>query len=188
MNIARLLVKFFKYSKKTNSPLKPKKCEFKTKETKYLGMIIGNGQIQMDPKGVKAIKEWLNHKNKKELQQFLRFTNFYQWFIKGYSKVVKPLMKLTGNEIWMWKEEQPEAFDELKRQVCSNPILIIPIDKASYQVEVDTSDYTIGGILSQKINNKWHPVTYMSKALSETERNYEIYDIQRNAHNYDSFR
>ena len=57
--------------------LKSEKCEFETKETKYLEMIIGNGQIWMDLKKVKAIREWPNPKNKKELQQFLEFTNFY---------------------------------------------------------------------------------------------------------------
>ena len=43
-------------------------------------------------------------------------------------------------------------------------------------MEVDSSDYASGGVLSQKIDDKWHPVAYMSKALNETERNYEIYD------------
>jgi hypothetical protein len=156
--------------------LKPEKCEFEKTETKYLGMIIGNGQICMDPTKVQAISEWPNPKNKKELQQFLGFMNFYRRFIEGYSKVVKPLTKLTGNEPWTWQQEQQESFNELRKRVCSNPILVIPIDNAPYQLEADASDYAIGGILSQKINNKWHPVAYMSKALSETERNYEIYD------------
>jgi hypothetical protein len=57
--------------------LKPKKCEFEETETKYLGMIIGNGEIHMDPTKVQAISEWPNPKNKNELQQFLGFTNFY---------------------------------------------------------------------------------------------------------------
>ena len=57
--------------------LKPEKCEFETMETKYLGMIIGNRQIKMYPKKVEAIKQWPNPRNKKELQQFLGFSNFY---------------------------------------------------------------------------------------------------------------
>ena len=156
--------------------LKPQKCKFEMRETKYLGMIIGNGQIRMDPKKVEAINKWSNPKNKKELQQFLGFANFYRRFIEGYSKVVKPLTKLTGNEIWKWNKEQQDAFDELKRLVCTNPVLTIPLDDALFRMEVDASDYAIGGILSQKVDDKWRPVAYMSQALSETERNYEIYD------------
>ena len=130
----------------------------------------------MDPKKVEAIDKWLNPKNKKELQQFLGFANFYRQFIEGYSKVVKPLTKLTGNEMWKWDKEQQDAFNELKRLVCTNPVLMIPLDNAPFRVEVDASDYAIGGILSQKVDDKWRPVAYMSQALSETERNYEIYD------------
>jgi hypothetical protein len=101
--------------------------------------------------------------------------NLYRQFIEGYSKVVKPLTKLTVNESWTWQQEQQEAFDELKKRVCSNLILVIPINNAPYRLEVDTLDFAIGGILSQKIDNKWHPIAYMSKVLSETKHNYKIY-------------
>ena len=154
--------------------LKPEKCKFETTETKYLGMIIRNGQVKMDPKKVEAIAKWVNPRNKKELQQFPGFVNFYWWFIQGYSKVVKPLTM--GNKIWKWNKEQQDTFDELICFVCTNPILIIPLDNAPFWMEVDTSDYAVGGVLSQKVEDKWQPVTYMSQALSETQRNYEIYN------------
>jgi len=50
------------------------------------------------------------------------------------------------------------------------------IDDAPYHLETDTSDYTLGTVLSQKQDNKWHPVAFLSKSLNEAERNYEIYD------------
>ena len=78
--------------------------------------------------------------------------------------------------MWRWTEEQQKAFDELNHLVCLNPILMIPLDNAPFWMEVDASDYAIGGILSQKVDGKWRPIAYMSQALSETERNYEIYD------------
>ena len=90
--------------------------------------------------------------------------------------MVKLLTKLTGNETWKWDKEQQDAFDELKCLVCMNPILMIPLDNAPFMMGVDASDYAIGKILSQKVNDMWQPVAYMSQALSETERNYEIYD------------
>ena len=104
------------------------------------------------------------------------FANFYRRFIKGFSGVVKPLTKLTGNEPWAWGTEQKEAFEELKVRVCSEPIISIPIDNAPYRVEADASNYACGAILSQKQEGKWHPIAYMSKAFTETERNYKIYD------------
>ena len=107
---------------------------------------------------------------------FLGYANFYQHFIKGFSGVVKPLTKLTGNEPWKWEEEQTKAFNELKARVCSEPVIAIPIDNAPYRVEANASDYAAGAVLSQKQEGKWHPIAYMSKAFSDVKRNYEIYN------------
>ena len=60
--------------------------------------------------------------------------------------------------------------------MCSKPVLTIPVDNALYRLEADSSDYASGAVLSQKVNDKWHPIAYMSKALNKMERNYEIYD------------
>jgi hypothetical protein len=38
------------------------------------------------------------------------------------------------------------------------------------------SDYTLGAVLSQECNGKWHPVAFLLKAMTNTERNYEIYN------------
>jgi Reverse transcriptase (RNA-dependent DNA polymerase) len=106
--------------------LKPQKCECKKEEMKYLGMIIGHGKVWMDPMKVAAVAEWPTPKNKKEVQQFLGFTNYYRPFIRGFSGIARPLTLLTGNESWHWKTEQQEAFKEVKKRICSEPVLIIP--------------------------------------------------------------
>ena len=66
--------------------LKPKKCDFEKKEIDYLGVIIGNGQIQMDPKKLKGVADWPIPRNPTEIRKFLGFTSYYCYFIKGYSK------------------------------------------------------------------------------------------------------
>ena len=44
-------------------------------------------------------------------------------------------------------------------------------------MEVDTSDYTTGGVLSMEgEDGKWRPVAFLSKSLNEIERNYKIHD------------
>jgi hypothetical protein len=156
--------------------LKPAKCEFEKEEMKHLGMIIRNGQVRMDPAKVAAIADWPIPKNKKEIQKFLGFANYYRRFIKDFSGIAKPLTSLTGNEQWVWNPNQQTTFEEIKKWICSEPVLTIPIDNTPYRLEADASDYASGAVLSQKINNKWHPVAYMSKAFNETERNYDIYN------------
>ncbi|SJL00960.1 uncharacterized protein ARMOST_04273 [Armillaria ostoyae] len=156
--------------------LKAEKCEFEVLETEYLGVIISEGQVRMDPVKLAGIAEWPTPTKKKELQSFLGFTNFYRKFIKNYSKVVRALTQLTGNAEWTWGAAQNQAFQQLKRQMAEDVILAIPNRTGRFRVEADASNGAIGAVLSQEQDGKWRPVAFMSKALTATERNYEIYD------------
>ncbi len=156
--------------------LKAEKCEFKTLETEHLRVIINEGSICMDPVKIAGIAAWPVPTKKVQLQSFLGFTNFYQRFIRGYSKVVKPMMQLTGNDPWKWGEAQQKAFEELKRLLAEEVVLAIPTEDGKFRVEVDASEGVIGAVLSQEQDGKWRPVTFLSKSLTVTEQNYEIYD------------
>ncbi|SJL13333.1 uncharacterized protein ARMOST_16773 [Armillaria ostoyae] len=156
--------------------LKAEKCEFEVLETEYLGVIISEGQVRMDPVKLAGIAEWPTPTKKKELQSFLGFTNFYRKFIKNYSKVVRALTQLTGNAEWTWGAAQNQAFQQLKKQMAEDVILAIPTPNGRFRVEADASNGAIGAVLSQEQDGKWRPVAFMSKALTATERNYEIYD------------
>ena len=117
--------------------LKLEKCWFSKKEIKFLGLIISEDSIKMDPGKVRAIKEWPIPTTKRELQQFLGFVNFYQQFVEGYAKIAKPLTKLTGKEEWQWEMEQQEAFEGLKEQIIQEITLAIPNNEGQFQIEVD---------------------------------------------------
>ncbi|SJL06853.1 uncharacterized protein ARMOST_10195 [Armillaria ostoyae] len=156
--------------------LKAEKCEFEVLETEYLGVIISEGQVRMDPVKLAGIAEWPTPTKKKELQSFLGFTNFYRKFIKNYSKVVRALTQLTGNAEWTWGAAQNQAFQQLKKQMAEDVVLAIPNATGRFRVEADASNGAIGAVLSQEQDGRWRPVAFMSKALTATERNYEIYD------------
>ncbi len=94
--------------------LKAEKCEFEVLETEYLGVIISENSILMEPVKIAGIAEWPTPTKKQELQSFLGFTNFYQKFIKNYLKVIKVLTALTGLAPWKWTRAQDKAFAELK--------------------------------------------------------------------------
>ncbi len=156
--------------------LKAEKCEFEVLEMEYLGVIISKNSICMDPVKITRIAEWPTPWQKKELQSFLGFTNFYQKFIKMYSKVVHLLTQLMGNTEWKWMEVQDKAFQELKRWMAEDIIIAIPMETDPFRVEADTSEGAVGAVLSQKQNGVWCLVAFMSKSLSTMEMNYEIYD------------
>jgi len=73
--------------------------------------------------------------------------------------------------------EQEEAFKRLKEIFTSEPVLAAPDLDKEMRVEVNASDFAIGEMLSMKCEDeRWRPVAYVSKSLSNTEKNYEIHD------------
>jgi hypothetical protein len=92
------------------------KCSFDEQETEYLGVIVGHGQVRMDPVKVASIADWKTPTDKQQVQSFLGFCNFYRRFIQGYSGIAQPLTRLTGNDPWVWGPEQDEVFERIKIQ------------------------------------------------------------------------
>ncbi len=163
--------------------LKAEKCEFETLETEYLGVIISEGSIRMDPVKIAGIAAWPVPVKKVQLQSFLGFTNFYRRFIKGYSKVVKPMTQLTGNDPWKWGEVQQKAFEELKRLLAEEVVLAIPTEDGKFCVEADASEGAIGAVLSQEQDGKWRP-SRVSIQVSDDNRAKLRNLRQRTARNY----
>ena len=85
---------------------------------------------------------------------------------------------LTKKDIkWQWGSKQQQAFDKLKRIFTMRPVLAAPDLNKEFRVEADASNYTTRGVLSMKCSdNLWRPVAFISKSLSDTERNYEIHN------------
>ena len=82
--------------------LKESKCFFDEEEIAYLGLIVGRGMVKTDPKKIQAVKEWSPPRNKKGVQAFIGFLNYYRRFIKDFSKIAHPLHQLTGNQPFIW--------------------------------------------------------------------------------------
>ena len=114
--------KVFKALQKADIRLRPDKCKFHVKIVKFLGSVITTDGIQMDDEKVKAIREWQEPKNLKEVQAFLGFANYYQRFLQGYSQICTPLTKMTKKEQpFYWECEQREAFEKLKKNLHWHP-------------------------------------------------------------------
>ncbi len=165
----RITCEVLKVLQKNKLFLKAEKCEFETLETEYLGVIISEGSICMDPVKIQGIVEWPIPTKKQQLQSFLGFTNFYHQFIKGYSKIIKPMTQLMGNDPWKWGVAQQDTFDQLKRQLVEDMVLAIPMERGKFCMEVDTSEGAIGAVLSQEQDGKWCPVAFLSKSLTVME-------------------
>jgi len=128
---------------------------------------------------VEAVTDWPTPSNRKEVQRFLGFANFYRRFIRNFSSVAAPMHVLTSPAIRLqWNPTADAAFQRLKRAFTTAPVLTLPDSRQQFVVEVDASDMGIGAILSQRStnDNKLHPCAFLSGKLSPAERNYDIGD------------
>ena len=157
--------------------LKHTKCNFKTQETEYLGLIISEGQIKMDPEKIKGVTDWPVPKSCKELWGFLEFLNFYHRFIESFSKVARPLNTLTSKKLpFEWTAEM--AFKQLKEKITMAPALCMPNDEDPFHIETDGLGIGIRAILSQQQGDRWHPIAFISHSLNDTEWNYHTADLE----------
>jgi hypothetical protein len=158
--------------------LKPKKCSFAQTTIDYLGLVISEGQITMDPAKVKGITEWPTPTSVKQVQAFLGFCNLYRHFIHNHSTMARPLFDLTKKESpFLWGAAQEAAFRTLIHAFTTAPVLALPDHSKPFRLITDASDFATGTILEQPDTlNHWHPVAFHSKSLQPPERNYKIHD------------
>ena len=101
-----------------------KKCEFDVEKTVFLNVIISKSDLRMNSEKIKIIVNWIISINLKEVQDFVRFANFYRQFIKNFSKIIRSLVKLTRkNQSFVWDETCFKAFQELKNRIIFTFIL-----------------------------------------------------------------
>ena len=114
-------------------------------------VVIGLERIKMEEEKVKGVMEWLTPKCIKDVQKFLGLANYYRRFIEGFALIARPLHDMVKKDKkWDWMERQAKTFRELKEWFTKEPVLAVPDLDKKLRVEVDTSDYAIGGVLSMK--------------------------------------
>ena len=158
--------------------LKLAKCAFDQTEVEYLGLIVKDGQILMDPTKLKAVKQWELPKLVKVVRSFIGFCNFYQKLIPNFSVLAQPLHNLTKKGVnFTWGKEQDDAFVKLKEIFISAPVIKMLDITQPFFVMTYASLTASGGVLMQKdANGDLHPCAYHSATFSPAERNYDIYD------------
>jgi hypothetical protein len=153
--------------------LSPKKCIIFRDEVKYLGHKITPTGIHTDEDKISAVRDWPRPNNLHELRSFIGLCTYYRRFVPGFANVAKSLHELTKKDkAFQWNQEREEAFQELKRRLCTAPVLAYPVPGKTFIVDTDASNDGIGGVLSQEINGQEKVIAYYSKVLSKPERNY----------------
>ncbi|GJX00745.1 hypothetical protein Tco_0184658 [Tanacetum coccineum] len=80
-------------------------------QVQFLGHVIDSEGIHVDPAKIESIKDWTSPKSPTEIRQFLGLAGYYRRFIEGFSKIAKPMTKLTQKKVkFEWGDKQEAAF------------------------------------------------------------------------------
>ncbi|GJW16852.1 putative reverse transcriptase domain-containing protein [Tanacetum coccineum] len=167
-----------KLLKKEELYAKFSKCEFWIPKVQFLGHVIDNKGIHVDPAMIESVKDWASPKTPTEIRQFLGLAGYYWRFIEGFSKIAKPMTKLTQKKVkFEWGDKQEAAFQLLKQKLCSAPILALPEGSEDFIVYCDASIKGLGAVLMQREK----VISYASRQLKIHEKNYTTHDLELGA-------
>ncbi|XP_061993760.1 uncharacterized protein LOC133711674 [Rosa rugosa] len=166
------LTMVFSILKKHQLKVKMSKCTFGAKSMEYLGHVISEKGVAVDPKKIEAIKNWKKPMTLKGLRGFLGMAGYYRKFVKNFGIIAKVLTNMLKKDNFVWTSEAEKSFEELKATLCSTPVLALPDFTKKFDVECDASGLGIGAVLSQD----GHPITYLSKALAPNHLALSVYD------------
>ncbi|CAI7792513.1 unnamed protein product [Closterium sp. NIES-54] len=156
---------------------KGSKCEFFQDRLEFLGHIISEAGVEIDPKKLDTVKAWHPSMNFTELQIFLGFVNYVRRFVPDMARITAPLTNLLWKGVaFTWGEKEHAAFPTLKNVLCSSPVLRIADPHRPFEVVTDVSDIAIGAVLLQDFSNGLQPIAYKSRKLHPPEKNYPIHD------------
>ncbi|GJV41684.1 putative reverse transcriptase domain-containing protein [Tanacetum coccineum] len=154
------------------------KCEFWIPKVQFLGHVIDSEGIHVDPAKIESIKDWTSPKSPTEIRQFLGLAGYYQRFIEGFSKIAKPMTKLTQKKVkFEWGDKQEAAFQLLKQKLCSALILALPKGSEDFIAYCDASKKGLGAVLMQREK----VISYASRQLKIHEKNYTTHDLELGA-------
>ena len=159
----------------------PSKCELGIDNLQFLGHQVDSNGIQLLEAKVKVLQEFPQPESHKKLVEFLGQVNFYHRFIKNCARIIKPLNNLAATvkddvQKLQWTDQATRAFTEIKQALASATLLFHPKQDATTSIMTDASDYAVGAVLQQYVDQQWCPIAYFSKTLKQPETKYSTYD------------
>lgn len=172
--------------------LSPPKSKLFQTDVKYLGHVISREGIATDPDKIEVLRSWPLPKHSKELHSFLGFTSYYRKYVQRYSHIAEPLQDLLT---WCnakcgqgkrrkidiqqhWLSEHQQAFDQLIEKLTTAPVLGYADYKLPYILHTDASKHGLGCILYQIQDGSRKVISYASRRLSKTEKNYPAHKLE----------
>ena len=160
----------FQRFKDANLKLKAAKCNLFQREVFFLGQVEG---IRCDRGKVESVRDWPEPSNVTEVRSFLGLASYYRKFIKNFSEKTSPVTKHTKKgQPFVWDKRCQAAFDQLKQDLTTAPVLAYPRRDGTFSLDTDASGYSVGAVLSQVQDGEEKVVACASKTLCPGRQRY----------------
>ncbi|GJS05647.1 putative reverse transcriptase domain-containing protein [Tanacetum coccineum] len=134
--------------------------------------------IHVDPAKIESIKDLASTMSPTEIRQFLGLAGYYRRFIEGFSKIAKPMTKLTQKKVkFEWGDKQETTFQLFKQKLCSASIMALPKGSEDFIIYCDASIKGLGAVLMQREK----VIAYAFRQLKIHEKNYTTHDLELGA-------
>jgi len=151
------------------------KCEFWLKKVPFLGHILSEDDISVDPSKVEEVLDWKAPTSVHEVRSFLGLVGYYRRFIPDFSKIAKPMTRLLQKDVkFVWSQECEVAFTTLRHLLTTAPVLAQPDIEKPFDVFCDASGTGLGCVLMQE----GRVIAYASRQLRKHEANYPTHDLE----------
>jgi hypothetical protein len=176
----QLLDKVLKAFIKANLTLCGKKCDFMKHKATFLGHEINEHGITIPQKHCHAMATWPIPKNVRDVRSFVGCANYFRSWLPGRGKLLKPLTHLTKKHVkFQWREDQQQAFEMIRKQLSSQPVLRHPDFQKEFMVYTDASSEAFGASLCQKDKDgELYPVAFMGKSTNPTQAKWSTTDLE----------
>jgi hypothetical protein len=152
--------------------LKRSKCTFGATKVAYLGHVISELGIAMDPDKVRAVVDWPTPKSVRAVRGFLGLAGYYRKFICDFGLIAAPLTKLPKKEEYRWTNGATTAFKALQTALTQAPILYMPDFTKDFIVDCDASGIGFEAVLHQSDG----VVAYFSRPIAPSHAKLAAYE------------
>ena len=163
-----------------NLRVKLKKCSFFQQEIPFLGHVLSQGCVKVEPEKIEALQRWKRPLTTvKQVRQFLGLASYYRMFVPGFATLVAPLSHMTRKDARVvWTPEAQDAVDRVIHALQHAPALCTWDPAKPARVTTDASLVGVGALLEQyyETDSQWKPVAYWSRKLLPPQTRYHATD------------
>ena len=163
-----------------NLRVKLKKCSFYKSEMPFLGHVLSEGRVSVEPEKVEALQRWKRPLTTvKQVRQFLGLASYYRMFVPGFATLVTPLTHMTRKDARVvWTAEAQDAVEKVVSALQQAPSLSVWNSQRKARVTTDASLVGVGALLEQldPADSQWKPVAYWSRKLLPPQTRYHATD------------